>query len=99
MVFLLDLELDLIPDGLNLPALPLCSADQTVGLLRKSTVYGLNGRRANYIISLFKVTYKSTVEVSLREFRCLRLMRGDGSPRRLLMRLLPAKPLSVPLRC
>jgi hypothetical protein len=35
---------------------------------------------------------------NLREFRCLRLMRGDGIPRSLLLRLLPAKPLSVPLR-
>jgi len=35
--------------------------EPTVGLLRKSTVYGLNGHRLYYIISLFKVTYKSTI--------------------------------------
>ena len=30
----------------------------------KSAVYGLNGHRLYYIISLFKVTYKSTIQVS-----------------------------------
>jgi hypothetical protein len=44
--------------------------EPTVGLLRKSTVYGLNGHRLYYIISLFKVTYKSTVQVS-RNFHAL----------------------------
>jgi AraC-like DNA-binding protein len=33
-------------------------------------VYGLNGHRSNYIISLFKVTYKSTVQIS-RNFTAL----------------------------
>jgi hypothetical protein len=37
---------------------------------RKSTVYGLNGHRLYYIISLFKVTYKSTIQVS-RNFHAL----------------------------
>ena len=36
----------------------------------KSAVYGLNGRRSYYIISLFKVTYKSTIQVS-RNFHAL----------------------------
>ena len=44
--------------------------EPTVGLLRKSTVYGLNGHRLYYIISLFKVTYKSTIQVS-RNFNAL----------------------------
>ena len=44
--------------------------EPTVGLLRKSTVYGLNGHRLYYIISLFKVTYKSTIQVS-RNFHAL----------------------------
>jgi hypothetical protein len=57
------------------------------GLWCKSTVYGLNGHR-----SLFKVTYKSTIQVSrnfnalftkdLREFRYLRLMRASVSSTR-----------------
>jgi hypothetical protein len=34
------------------------------------TVYGLNGRRSHYIISLFKVTYKSTIQIS-RNFHAL----------------------------
>jgi hypothetical protein len=33
-------------------------------------VYGLNGHRLYYIISLFKVTYKSTIQVS-RNFHAL----------------------------
>jgi hypothetical protein len=37
---------------------------------RKSTVYGLNGHRLYYIISLFKVTYESTIQVS-RNFHAL----------------------------
>jgi hypothetical protein len=41
-----------------------CSSEPTVGLRRKSTVYGLNGHRLYYIMSLFKVTYKSTIQVS-----------------------------------
>ena len=36
----------------------------------QSTVYGLNGDRLYYIISLFKVTYKSTIQVS-RNFHAL----------------------------
>src|SRR6202140_5627380 len=36
----------------------------------KSTVCGLNGHRLYYIISLFKVTYKSTIQVS-RNFHAL----------------------------
>ena len=34
------------------------------------TVYGLNGHRSYYIISLFKVTYKSAIQVS-RNFHAL----------------------------
>src|SRR5208283_528080 len=34
------------------------------------TVYGLNGHRLDYIISLFKITYKSTIQVS-RNFHAL----------------------------
>jgi len=55
----------------------------------QSTVYGLNGHRSDYIISLFKVTYKPTIQIShnfhalfyqdLREFRYLRLMRASVS--------------------
>jgi hypothetical protein len=37
---------------------------------RKSTVYGLNGHRLYYIISLFEVTYKSTIQES-RNFHAL----------------------------
>ena len=44
--------------------------EPTGGLQRKSTVYGLNGHRLYYIISLFKVTYKSTIRVS-RNFHAL----------------------------
>jgi integrase len=44
--------------------------EPTGGLWRKSTVYGLNGHRAYYIISLFKVTYKSTIQIS-RNFNAL----------------------------
>ena len=36
----------------------------------KSAVYGLNGHRLYYIISLFKVPYKSTIQVS-RNFHAL----------------------------
>jgi hypothetical protein len=46
------------------------SSEPAVGLWRKSTVYGLNGHRLHYIISLFKVTYKSTTQVS-RNFHAL----------------------------
>jgi hypothetical protein len=61
------------------------------------TVYGLNGHRSYYIISLFKVTYKSTIHFSrtfykdLREFRYLRLMRASVSSTRE-----PMKPESRP---
>ena len=41
-----------------------------VRLLRKCTVYGLNGQRLYFIISLFKVTYKSPIQVS-RNFHAL----------------------------
>ena len=37
---------------------------------RKSTVYGLNGHRLYYIISLFRVHYESTIRVS-RNFHAL----------------------------
>jgi hypothetical protein len=40
------------------------------GLRCKSAVDGLNGQRLHYIISLFKVTYKSTIQVS-RNFHAL----------------------------
>ena len=44
--------------------------EPTGGLPCKSAVYGLNGHRLYYIISLFKVTYKSTIQVS-RNFHAL----------------------------
>ena len=44
--------------------------EPTGGLRCKSAVCGLNGHRAYYIISLFKVTYKSTIQVS-RNFHAL----------------------------
>ena len=47
-----------------------CRFEPTGGLQRKSTVYGLNGRRSCYVISLFKVSYKSTIQVS-RNFHAL----------------------------
>jgi len=40
------------------------------GLSGKSAVYGLNGRRSYYIISLFRVTYKPSTQVS-RNFNAL----------------------------
>ena len=44
---------------------------EPTGVLRcKSAVCGLNGHRLYYIISLFKVTYKSTIQVS-RNFHAL----------------------------
>ncbi len=62
-------------------------SEPTDVLRGKSAVCGLNGHRLYYIISLFKVTYKSTIQVSrnfhalfykdLREFRYLRLMRAS----------------------
>jgi hypothetical protein len=57
----------------------------------------LNGHRLYYIISLFKVIYKSTIQVSrnfyedLREFRYLRMMRASISSTRE-----PMKPESRP---
>ena len=67
----------------------------------KSAVYGLNGHRLYYIISLFKVTYKSTIQLSrnfhalftktLEKFRYLRLMRASVSSTRE-----PMKPESRP---
>jgi hypothetical protein len=45
-------------------------AEPTGDLRCKSAVYGLNGHRPYYIISLFKVTYKSTIQVS-RDFHAL----------------------------
>src|SRR5271166_1603580 len=73
---------------------------RTPDVLRgKSAVCGLNGHRLYYIISLFKVTYKSTTQESrhfhallhLREFRYLRLMRASVSSTRE-----PMKPESRP---
>ena len=40
------------------------------GKTRKSAVCGLNGHRLYYIMSLLKVTYKSTIELS-RNFHAL----------------------------
>src|ERR1700719_225733 len=48
------------------------------GLGRKSTVYGLNGHRLHYIKSLFKVTYKSTIQVS-RNFHALSTKTVENS--------------------
>jgi hypothetical protein len=45
-------------------------SEPTGGLRCKSAVCGLNGHRLYYIISLFKVTYKSTIQVS-RNFHAL----------------------------
>src|SRR6202035_4706963 len=84
------------------PLLPLPGLRQIyikpTGVLRcKSAVCGLNGHKLYYIISLFKVTYKSTIQVSrtfykdLREFRYLRLMRASISSTRE-----PMKPESRP---
>ena len=42
------------------------------GLRSKSTVCGLNGHRLYYIISLFKVTYKSTIQVSRTFYKDLK---------------------------
>src|SRR5215469_12823981 len=47
-----------------LPLLP------TVGLLRKSTVYGLNGRRAHFVMALSLVTYEHAIQKS-RSFNAL----------------------------
>ena len=44
--------------------------ERTGDLRCKSTVCGLNGHRLYYIISLFEVTYKSTIQVS-RTFHAL----------------------------
>jgi hypothetical protein len=44
--------------------------EPTGGLRRTSAAYGLNGHRSYYIISLFKVTYKSTIQIS-RNFHAL----------------------------
>jgi hypothetical protein len=67
----------------------------------KSTICGLNGHRSSYVISLFKVPYKSTIQISrkfsrafyrdLREFRYLRLIRASVSYTRE-----PMKPESRP---
>src|SRR6202035_4079973 len=84
------------------PLLPLPGLRQIyikpTGVLRcKSAVCGLNGHKLYYIISLFKVTYKSTIQVSrtfckdLRESRYLRLMRASVSSTRE-----PMKPESRP---
>jgi hypothetical protein len=63
-------------------------SEPTDVLRGKSAVYGLNGHKAYYVISLFKVTYKSTIQISrnfnalftdLREFRYLRLMRASDA--------------------
>jgi hypothetical protein len=69
-----------------------CDSEPTDALPRKSTVYGLNGHRSYYIISLFEVTYESTIQVSrnfhalftrtLENFRYFRLMRASVSPTR-----------------
>jgi hypothetical protein len=45
-------------------------SEPTGGLRCKSAVYGLNGHRSYYIISLFKATYKSTIQLS-RNFNAL----------------------------
>jgi len=42
----------------------------TGGLQRMSAVYGLNGQRAHYVRSLFKVSYESIIQIS-RNFHAL----------------------------
>jgi hypothetical protein len=53
-------------------------SEPTGGLRCKSAVCGLNGHRLHYIISLFKVTYKSTIRVS-RNFHALFTETSENS--------------------
>ena len=55
---------------LPLPGLRQIYIEPTGVLRRKSAVCGLNGHRLYYLISLLKVTYKSTIQVS-RNFHAL----------------------------
>jgi len=66
---------------LSLPGLRQIHSEPTVGLRRKSAVCGLNGHRLYYIISLFKVTYKSIIQVS-RTFHALFTKTLENSDRR-----------------
>src|SRR5208337_3624487 len=61
------------------PRRPECLREPTGVLQRKSAVYGLNGHRLYYIISLIKAAYKSTIQVS-RNFHALFLQRPSRIP-------------------